>query len=111
MDSFIKKPYQFYEIYQSLNEQLGLKFEFDAVDDFADEKLLTIKMFEKIDEKLLRKLEIAIKNLTDNQINEVIYEIDLLDLDLAKTFRFYTKNLKYTEIFRILNGYLLGKKI
>lgn len=103
MDSFIKKPYQFHEIYECLNKQLGIQFIFNKTDNEVEKVFLTIDMLEKIDSKLRIELEIAIKNLNDKQIKIVINKIQEIDTKIGQTILFYTKNLKYTEIYRLLN--------
>jgi signal transduction histidine kinase/CheY-like chemotaxis protein len=105
MDSFIKKPYQFYEIYQRLNEQLGIVFEFDTIDNLADQKQLTVDMLKKAEKSDLVKLKTAIKNLNEHQIEDVINHVLGTDLELGQILMYYTKNLKYTEIYHFLNEY------
>ncbi|MBT4286228.1 MAG: response regulator [Deltaproteobacteria bacterium] len=105
MNSFIKKPYQFYEIYQCLNEHLGIAFDYDIGDDLKEQKQLTLEMLKKAESNLLLKLKTSIKNLNEEQIEDVIDQIKCIDLELAQVLTYYTKNLKYTEIFRLLNDY------
>ncbi len=104
MDGFIKKPYQSCDIYQCLNEQLGLQFLFDPPIATPELKVLTADMLKNTDRTILKKLERAIKNLNDREINEVINQIQASDTELGKTLAYYTANLKYSEIYRLLNG-------
>ena len=110
MDSFVKKPYQFHEIYECLNEQLGIKFTYNKADKKTEQVQLTIDMLKNIDINILKKLEAAIKNLNDEQIEFAINKIQEIDSETAQTILFYTKNLKYTEIYRLLNSYLNPEK-
>lgn len=109
MDSFVKKPYQFHEIYECLNEHLGVKFNFGDTKKVVEPKQLLPEMFENINKKSLQELFSAIKNLNDEQIELAINVINEEDVDTAQILTFYTKNLKYTEIFRILNTHLYQK--
>ena len=102
MDSFMKKPYQFHEIYECLNQQLGVKFIFNDVEVKAEQKRLTIDMFENIDYNSVINLEKAIQNLNEEKIKDIINQISETDKELAKTLRFYTNQLKYTEIHHLL---------
>ncbi len=104
MDSFVKKPYQFHEIYKNLNEQLGIKYTFDKAVDKAAERKLTPDMLKNIDPEILKNLKIAIKNLNNEQIDFVINQIQENDYEIGQTLLNYTKNLKYTEVYRLLNS-------
>jgi CheY-like chemotaxis protein len=106
MDSFIKKPYQFYEIYECLNEQLRIKFIFSDTDKKAEQNLLTPDMLKNIDTKTLEALSAAIKNLNNEQIDSAISQIQEIDADVAKVLQSYTRNLKFTEIYRLINSTL-----
>jgi CheY-like chemotaxis protein len=106
MDSFIKKPYQFYEIYECLNEQLGIKFIFSDTNKKADQTLLTPDMLKIINQETLEALSAAIKNLNDEQIELAISQIQKINAEVAQVLQSYTKNLKYTEIYRLIKSTL-----
>ena len=103
MDSFIKKPYQFHEIYECLNDKLSVEFNFNETKNEIEQKNLTPEMFENIDKQLLHELYTAIKNLNDEQIELAINKIQQIDSETSRILKSLTTNLKYTEIFRILN--------
>jgi len=63
-------------------------------------------MLKNIDTKILKKLQTVTKNLNDEQIEYVINQIQKIDYEQAQTLLFYTKNLKYTEIYRMVNSHL-----
>lgn len=65
MDSFIKKPYQFHEIYECLNNQLGIKFIFSEKDRLIEQKQLTTGILKNIEPKILEELKTAIENLNE----------------------------------------------
>ncbi len=110
MDSFIKKPYHFYEIYECMNEHLGINYLFEQQDKEIEQKRISSKMLENIDLQLLKNLMTAIKKLNYEQIELVINQIQKIDHETAQTLLYYTKNLKYTEIYRLLNTHLNSEK-
>ena len=103
MDSFIKKPYQFHEIYECLNDKLGMEFNFSETKNEIEQKHLTPEMLENIDKQILHELYTAIKNLNDEQIELANNKIQQINSETSRILKSYTTNLKYTEIFRILN--------
>ncbi len=107
MDSFKKKPYQFHEIYECLNEQLGVKFNFYENYYIEDLKPLSTKILKNIPSKILEELKIAIKNLNNEQIDFAINQIQEIDYETAQTILYYTKRLKYTDVYRLLNSHLV----
>lgn len=106
MDSFIKKPYKFYEIYECLYDQLGVEFILDDINQESEHKQLSAKMFANIDTKILNELIAAIKNLNEEQIESSIKKIQKVDGNLAQILQSYSKGLKYTEIYRLINSQL-----
>jgi signal transduction histidine kinase/DNA-binding response OmpR family regulator len=106
MDSFVKKPYQFQEIYECLNEQLGINFILTENDKNEEQYLLTSEMLKIFDIKLLETLKTAILNLNDEQIDLAISEIQKIDNDVAQVLQSYTKKFKYTELYRSINSTL-----
>lgn len=111
MDDFIKKPYLFHEIYQCLNEQIGIDFIFNKTEPEIEQKPLQSNLFENIDIKLLQQLQIAIKNLNKKQMELAIHQIQKIDSEAAQTLLTHVHELKYTEIYRALNSYFNSKNI
>jgi len=110
MDSFVKKTYQFYDIYENLNHHLGLKFIFKNLVIEKEQKPLTNQILEKIDTKTLENLQEAIINLNNEQIKNAINKIQEIDYETAQSILFYTRELKYSEIYRLLYLYLNSQK-
>ena len=103
MDGFIRKPYHFYEIYQCLNEHLGVEFVHEAKQQKPSPERLSVSMLKRVDKPLLRELSTAIKSLNEEKIESIVRQIEQFDVDLATVLEQYTRNYKYAEVYHLLN--------
>jgi CheY-like chemotaxis protein len=106
MDGFIKKPFKFHEIYETLNEQVGVDFTFsDQKSEFKAPKL-SPDLFHNIEKSKLIELRDSIKNLDDERISNSINKIALTESELANMLSYYAENLHYTLLYNTINDYL-----
>ena len=105
MDDFIKKPYHFSDIYNSLHKHLGVKYEFHKIIESHQNEHITLKieMLENLDNTILVELKEHIENLEIDKLKSLTDRISIYDNELSNILRNYIANLKFTEIFRVLN--------
>ncbi|MBI9066906.1 MAG: response regulator [Salinivirgaceae bacterium] len=104
MDDFIKKPFQFNDIYSCLQKHLGVKYIYDESSSTTEVEgaILATEMFSEIDSSTLSELMQAIENLDSQKLNELINIISAQNEELANILNCYVSNFRYTEIFKIL---------
>jgi PAS domain S-box-containing protein len=104
MDDVVRKPYRFHEIYDSLAQQLGLKFTYrERVQ--AEETLSTIltpDMLSGLEDELQTELHEALDALDGKRIATVIRRIGKQDAELARLLTSFADNYNYPEILAAL---------
>lgn len=105
MDDFIKKPYIFSDIYGSLQKHLGVSYIFNDLTEISQpgNNHLTVEMLKQLDNALLQELREYIENLEPDKLAHVIERISMQNKELANNLNYFISNLKFTEIFRLLN--------
>jgi len=106
MDDFIKKPFYFSDIYSSLQKHLGAKYTLYNMEDISYDQeniALTIEMLEKLDTDILLELKESIENLETERLHTLVERISLDNKNLSKIIHDYISNLKFTELFHLLN--------
>ena len=105
MDGVIRKPYRFNDIYDTLAQQLELKFTYakHVNEEFESSPALTPSMLEGIDEKLLSSLHGALNTLNNEDIASVIRQIGEKDMTLAKILKSLADNFDYPTILQALD--------
>lgn len=106
MDGFVRKPYRFSEIYDSLAQQLGLKFIYrDALStDEHTHTSLSPERFSELDDDVRKVLRDALNTLDSERITAVINLIARQDPVLAQTLKQLANNYDYPTILSALDG-------
>ncbi|MDD4929855.1 MAG: ATP-binding protein [Gallionella sp.] len=102
MDDFVRKPYRFNEIYESLSRQLGVQYvyaEAPAEDD-AGAAPPSAESLSALPSAVRRELQEALESLEGARISAVIGHI--VDVDLKKSLSHLADNYDYPAILRAL---------
>jgi CheY-like chemotaxis protein len=103
MDDVVGKPYRSEEIYACLSKQLGLKFQYEALDEPQDQiGTLTAEMFNILPETLCNELQAALQSLERDRIDQVISRVGEHDLVLQRTLARFVEGYNYPAILRLL---------
>jgi CheY-like chemotaxis protein len=104
MDDFIRKPYRFNEIYDSLARQLGVKYRY-ATPKFVDEASVTrlsSSMLLVLPLALRKELEEALNSLESDRIATLIAQVASYDPMLYKTLSAMAERYDYPDILKAL---------
>jgi len=104
MDDFVRKPYRFNEIYETLSRQLGVQYIYAEADALAaeEEVLLTAEMLAVLPQELRRELSDALVSLDGERIGAVIGQVASVDSKLHKTLLHLAENFDYPAILNAL---------
>ena len=113
MDDFIKKPYLFDDIYSNLQKHLGVKYIYHQHADIKqlENTVLSLEMLKSLDSDTLLELKDYIVNLDTVGLAALVENISLENKELGSILKHYISNLKYTEIFRLLNQIVISQNI
>lgn len=105
MDDFVRKPYRFNEIYETLRKQLDLQFVYsdNGKEMDAEEIILTAEMLAILPEALQNKLRHALESLEEDSIIAVIEQVAVYDKNLYKALLQLTGNFDYPAILNLLD--------
>ena len=105
MDGFVRKPYRFSEIYESLAQQLGLKLLYRDTSggESPFPTTLTTEMLAELDDGLRNELRDALDTLDSERITTVIHNIDSKNHRLAQTLGHLADNYDYPAILATLD--------
>jgi CheY-like chemotaxis protein len=105
MDDFVRKPYRFDEIYDSLARQLGLEYVYRSDASLAQEApvIPTSEMALALPLSLRRELIDALERLDSEKIRLLIEQVAAIDDDLAAALSRLANGFNYSAILRILN--------
>ncbi|MDO8207262.1 MAG: MASE3 domain-containing protein [Gallionella sp.] len=104
MDDFVRKPYRFNEIYETLNKQLGLQYIYadaNAAEEASDVEL-NEAMLAVLPQELRDELRAALESLEDKRISAVIGQVASLDPKLHRTMSRLAENFDYPAILKLL---------
>jgi signal transduction histidine kinase/DNA-binding NarL/FixJ family response regulator len=105
MDDLIRKPFDSYEIFLTLEKFLGVEFIYE--EDYSNiitSTSLSRDSFSKISYDLREELLEAVLSLDNDKIFSKIDEISNIDNDLSKTLSTHAYNLEFSLIANILNS-------
>ena len=104
MDDFVRKPYRFNEIYESMSRQLGVRYVYtDAIETGeAENGVLTAEMMAQLPQQLRLELHDALENLDGERIGAAIGQIACFDPSLHKTLSRLAADFDYPAILEAL---------
>jgi signal transduction histidine kinase/DNA-binding response OmpR family regulator len=106
MDDFVRKPYRFNEIYETLSKQLGVQYTYADADALAAEEendvVLTAQMLAALPQDMRRELHDALESLENERISAVIGQVESHDVKLHKTLLQLAANYDYPAILKAL---------
>jgi signal transduction histidine kinase/DNA-binding response OmpR family regulator len=101
MDGFVRKPYRFNEIYDSLASQLGIKYiHSETFDEKTVDLTLTHNMLSILDSELRKELYEALEALDAERIEDAILQVT--NVTVQKTLLQYASNFDYMPILNAL---------
>ncbi len=100
MDDFVTKPYRFQEIYDSLAQQLGLKYIYRA--EAAETQPSPIAQTVALPTALRVELQDALANLDNERILALLDQVGEIDRNLADTLSNLAKDFDYPAMLRLL---------
>ncbi len=105
MDGFIRKPYQFSEIYNSMAQQLGIEFTYSEETPIEPSlNVLTPERLRVLPADILNELRHAAESLNRERINTTINQITELDRNLGRTLSHMADEFDYPSILDALNA-------
>jgi hypothetical protein len=107
MDDFVRKPYRFDEIYDSLARQLGVKYLYRLAAPgavAAAPVVLTASMLAGLPPGLREELKAALENLDGEQIAAAIQKATEFDTELGRSLEQLARNFEYPAILEALNA-------
>ncbi len=104
MDGFVRKPYQFSEIYDSMAQQLGIEFTYNTDTPDANAKIepLDPQKLSALAPELRAELQQALESLDREQIRTTIHSIELTDKKLGRTLLHIAEEFDYPTILSAL---------
>jgi len=101
MNDFVRKPYRFNEIYESLSMQLGLQYMYaDTPDASVNDLVLTREMLMELPVMLRSELKGALESLEVDRINHAIVQVPCEAL--RETLISLVANFDYPVILKLL---------
>lgn len=107
MDDFVRKPYRFNEIYDSLSRQLGVRYTYAEVRDDADKSspvALTTEMLAVLPQALRGELKEALESLGSERIEAVLEQVKPYDASLHQTLSRLVAVFDYPGILKVLQA-------
>ncbi|QFY43856.1 response regulator [Candidatus Methylospira mobilis] len=105
MDDFVRKPYRFEEIYDSLARQLGVKYLYhsDMAAEYSMPVTLTSSMLIELPEALREELREALESLDSERIGSAIQQAGKTDVELSRILFLLAENFDYPAILNALH--------
>ena len=105
MDDFVRKPYRFDEIYDSLARQLGIRYLYrsDSPEEQVESVVLTSEMLDGLPAALRIELRDALQELDSERIMETIRQINEVDMKLAGVLSRLADYFDYSAILKVLD--------
>lgn len=101
MDGFVRKPYRFNEIYDSLARHLGVHYRYARVQE-ETAVALTAEMLTVLPQALRNELKTALESLESRHINKVLDKIASCDAVLYDALLLLVENYDYPAILKQL---------
>jgi PAS domain S-box-containing protein len=101
MDGFVRKPYRFNEIYDSLARHLGVHYRYASVQE-ETVVALTAEMLAVLPQALRNELKTALESLESELINEVLNKIASCDVVLHDALAPLVESYDYPAILKQL---------
>ena len=104
MDDFVRKPYRFNEIYETLSKQLGVQYTYAEAPSAEEQSgvVLTAQMLAVLPQELRRELHDALESLDGERISAVMQQVASHDAKLHKTLLHLAENFDYPAILKAL---------
>jgi PAS domain S-box-containing protein len=104
LDDFVKKPFQFGDIYHCLARHLGLKYRYKSeVAEKAEPVVLTPAMLNRVSDELREELSDALVSLDSDRIATAVNKISSVDAALGYTLKRLCDYFDYQTILNTLN--------
>jgi CheY-like chemotaxis protein len=105
VDDFIGKPYRADEIYGCLSMQLGLSFQYEAVDEKNEQRVtLTPEMLSVLPKSLRTELQMALESLDNKQIDLTLKQVAVNDPEIYYKLLHYIQNFDYPPVLQALKA-------
>lgn len=105
MDDYVRKPYQFREIYDSMARQLGVKFSYsEEAQTVAVPNVLTPARLAALPAERLAGLRDAVESLDRRRIQAAIGHISGIDKELGRTLSHMADEFDYPSILDALKA-------
>ncbi|HZX31605.1 MAG TPA: ATP-binding protein [Rhodocyclaceae bacterium] len=104
MDGFVRKPYRFAEIYDCLEQLLGVSYIREAPPEPSRPKALAPEMFAPLPLPLLDELRGALESLETERISLAIEAVGKHDVALKKTLAAYVERFDYPAILKAMQS-------
>lgn len=105
MNDFVRKPYRFDEIYESMGRQLGVQYRYADDRDNAPPLApvpLTAAMLSVLPQQLCFELKAALESLDSGSIHTVLQQVKLHDASLYQALSALVDNFDYPAILKLL---------
>ena len=104
MDDFVRKPYRFNEIYDSLSRQLGVAFCYAETQTVQATPVgvLTAAMLAVLPQELRDELKLALESLREDRIHASIDKVAAYDVDLSQRLLQLVGDYNYPTILEAL---------
>jgi CheY-like chemotaxis protein len=106
MDDFVRKPYRFSEIYESLGRQLGVQYVYAQAQTAKAAPLvaLTAEALAVLPLELRSELRAALESLDSDRIKTVLQQVKPIDATLYQTLFALVDNFDYPAILKALQA-------
>ncbi len=106
MDDYIRKPFRFEEIYDSMSRQLGLEFIYrtEPVKPKISHETLTPKRLMAITTEQREELYAAVESLDRQRIDAAIRQIAAADAELGRALSLLANEFDYPTILNVLKA-------
>jgi CheY-like chemotaxis protein len=104
MDDFVRKPYRFNEIYDSLSRQLGVQYVYadTQIAQATPVGVLTAAMLAVLPQELRDELKLALESLREDRIHASIDKVAAYDVDLSQRLLQLVGDYNYPTILEAL---------
>ena len=109
-DTFIRKPFREYEIFDAIEKYTEIEFVLEKKDQEEDDKkqtkplYLADKSISKLPEELVEEMVKALKLGKFDKLNELLPQVSEFDPELAEVLRDLVERLDYDNLITILNN-------
>ncbi|MET0071437.1 MAG: AAA family ATPase [Candidatus Thiodiazotropha sp.] len=106
MDDYVRKPFLFSEIYDSLARQLGVEYSYHKVANptKGDHKVLTPQIMNTVSRELREELRVAVVSLERDSINAVINRIAIKHIELSRALTNLANDFDYPTILSAIEA-------